>query len=99
MAALRRAAGSDHAGRRPADHGCPHRLADAPGSRLNLLLSDGEQIIATAWGHALSWLVRDDCTVVASEPYDDDPAWEPVPEHSLVTARAGEVTVTALEAP
>lgn len=73
--------------------------SDAPGSRLNLLLSDGEQIIATAWGHALSWLVRDDCTVVASEPYDDDPAWEPVPEHSLVTARAGEVTVTALEAP
>ncbi len=27
--------------------------AAAPGSRLNLLLSDGETIFATAWGHAL----------------------------------------------
>jgi len=76
--------------------------AAAPGSRLNLLLSDGEQIVATAWEHSLSYLAADDLeghnsVVVASEPYDDDPAWQSVPDHSLVTARPGNVTVTALE--
>lgn len=76
--------------------------AAAPGSRLNLLLSDGEQIVATAWEHSLSHLAVDDLeghnsVVVASEPYDDDPAWQSVPDHSLVTARPGKVTVTALE--
>ncbi|MGZ6790997.1 MAG: ergothioneine biosynthesis protein EgtC [Mycobacteriaceae bacterium] len=70
---------------------------DAPGSRLNLLLSDGQQLIATAWGHSLSYLVGPEHVVLASEPYDDDSAWQSVPEHSLVTARPGEVTVTALE--
>lgn len=71
--------------------------AEAPGSRLNVLASDGQQLLATAWGHSLSYLVGEDYVLVASEPYDDDPTWRSVPEHSLVTARAGEVTVTALE--
>ncbi|MDD7964668.1 ergothioneine biosynthesis protein EgtC [Actinomycetospora lemnae] len=78
-------------------------LAAAPGSRLNLLLGDGEQIVATAVDHALSYRVRPDGAVtVASEPLDDDAAWVPVPDGSLLVARAGAphvppaVTVTAL---
>lgn len=76
----------------------PRVAADAPGSRLNLLVSDGHQLVATAWEHSLSYLVGPEHVVLASEPYDDDPAWQSVPEHSLVTGRAGEVAVTALEA-
>lgn len=70
--------------------------AAAPGSRLNLLLSDGEQLVATSWYHSLHLRRGEDSVLVASEPHDDDPAWEPVPDHSLVTARAGTVTVTPL---
>ena len=71
--------------------------AAAPGSRLNLLVSDGTQLLATTWMHALSYLQGPDYVVIASEPYDDDPAWQPVPDHHLVTARPGNVTVTELE--
>lgn len=72
--------------------------AGAPESRLNLLLSDGVQVVATAWYHSLSVLVTEDAVLVASEPHDDDPAWRPVPDHSLVTARPGQVTITPLNA-
>jgi glutamine amidotransferase len=58
----------------------------APGSRLNLLLTDGETVIGTAWDHALSVLSRADDVVVASEPWDDDPRWQPVPDRHLVVA-------------
>jgi glutamine amidotransferase len=58
----------------------------APGSRLNLLLTDGHTILATAWDHALSVLSGPDFTVVASEPFDDDPAWRAVPDRNLLVA-------------
>jgi gamma-glutamyl hercynylcysteine S-oxide hydrolase len=73
-----------------------------PGARLNLLLTDGEQILATRWGNALSVLRAEDGVAVASEPYDDDPRWIDVPDHHLVEVRAGAggtgVTITDLEA-
>jgi len=59
-------------------------LDAAPGSRLNLLLTDGRQAYATTVTHALS--VRRDPTLIASEPLDDDPAWQSVPDGRLVTA-------------
>ncbi|MFL6164002.1 MAG: ergothioneine biosynthesis protein EgtC [Jatrophihabitantaceae bacterium] len=63
-------------------------LAAAPRSRLNLLLTDGQRAYATTVTHALS--VRREPTLIASEPLDDDPAWQPVPDGRLVTAdRAG----------
>lgn len=71
--------------------------AASPDSRLNLLLSDGTQVIATAWGHSLAVLSTEDSVLVASEPHDDDPAWQLIPDRSLVTARPGHVTVTPLE--
>ena len=68
-----------------------------PGARLNLLLTDGEQIIATRWKDTLSVLRTGDGVAVASEPFDDDPRWADVPEYHLVEVRAGEVAITELE--
>lgn len=69
-----------------------------PGARLNLLLTDGQRVLATRWGDSLSVLATDEGVVVASEPYDDDPRWADVPEHHLVKVAAGAVAVTELEA-
>jgi glutamine amidotransferase len=63
--------------------------AAAPGSRLNLLLTDGATIWATAWDHALSLRVDADHALVASEPLDDHPSWTEVPDRHLVEARPG----------
>ncbi len=56
-------------------------------ARLNLLLTDGERIAATACRNSL--FVFDDrqltgAVVVASEPYDDDAGWEAVKDGSVV---------------
>ena len=63
--------------------------AAAPGSRLNLLLTDGTAIWATAWSHALSVRISDDTALVASEPIDDCPEWKEVPDGHLLLARPG----------
>lgn len=63
----------------------------APDSRLNLLLTDGTVLIATAWTHSLSVLHNDDAVLVASEPTDNEPAWRPVPDRHAVIARRGSV--------
>ncbi|MGW7313817.1 ergothioneine biosynthesis protein EgtC [Streptomyces sp. NPDC054865] len=71
----------------------------APGSRLNLLLTDGTAIAATAWGDSL-WYLSDPpggSTVVASEPYDDDPRWCEVPDRTLLTATRTRVALTPLK--
>ncbi|MET9610456.1 ergothioneine biosynthesis protein EgtC [Streptomyces sp. NPDC006512] len=73
--------------------------AAAPGSRLNLLLTDGTTIAATAWGDSL-WYLADPPggrTVVASEPYDDDPRWCEVPDRTLLTATRTRVALTPLK--
>lgn len=54
--------------------------------RVNLLLTDGREIVATAWGNSLFALRAPDRCVVASEPLDDDPRWTRVPDRSLVDA-------------
>ncbi|MFD1662972.1 ergothioneine biosynthesis protein EgtC [Streptomyces caeni] len=83
----------------------------APGSRLNLLLTDGETITATTWGDTLWYLAwpgrlprgpgsaRPEGTgiVVASEPYDDDPRWREVPDLTLLAADRTEVLLTPLK--
>ena len=66
-------------------------------ARLNLLATDGEQILATTWGDTLAVLRTADGVLVASEPTDDDPRWAAVPDHSLVTVTATDVTITELE--
>lgn len=74
--------------------------AAAPGSRLNLLLTDGETITATAWGDTLWYLAEPGRrTVVASEPYDDDPHWQEVPDRTLLAANRTDVLLTPLKEP
>ncbi|MEU9776501.1 ergothioneine biosynthesis protein EgtC [Streptomyces sp. NPDC047968] len=74
--------------------------AAAPQSRLNLLLTDGESITATTWGDTL-WYLSDPAgaTVVASEPYDDDPRWQEVPDRTLLTATRSDVLLAELKEP
>jgi gamma-glutamyl hercynylcysteine S-oxide hydrolase len=63
------------------------RVDEHTTARLNLLLTDGERVAATAYRNSL--FVLDDrhltgAVVIASEPYDDDPSWETVPDGSVV---------------
>jgi gamma-glutamyl hercynylcysteine S-oxide hydrolase len=74
-------------------------LAVAPGSRLNLLLTDGATIWATAWDHALSVRVAPGVALVASEPTDSDPGWTGVADRTLVVARPGDRHLTPLGSP
>jgi glutamine amidotransferase len=67
-----------------------------PNARLNILAADGSRMLATTWGDTLSILRRDDGLVLASEPYDDQPGWEDVPDRHLVEVTADRVTMTAL---
>ncbi|MEU8760249.1 ergothioneine biosynthesis protein EgtC [Streptomyces sp. NPDC048659] len=69
----------------------------APGSRLDMLLTDGTAITAVTWGNSLSTLTGPDRVVVASEPYDDDPRWRPVPDRTVLTATRAGVALTPLE--
>ncbi|MFI5674417.1 ergothioneine biosynthesis protein EgtC [Streptomyces cellulosae] len=74
--------------------------AAAPAARLNLLLSNGETITATAWGDTLWYLSEPGRrTVVASEPYDDDPRWQEVPDRTLLAASRTDVLLTPLKDP
>nr|WP_222132020.1 ergothioneine biosynthesis protein EgtC [Pseudonocardia sp. C8] len=68
---------------------CERVERDAPGSRLNLLLTDGSTVWATAWWHALAVRTGGDHTTVASEPTHAFPDWIPVPDRHLVVARPG----------
>jgi glutamine amidotransferase len=70
--------------------------AAAPGSRLNLLLTDGTEIVGTSWTHSLWVAERGSSVVVASEPYDDDPSWREVPDRHLVVANRSTVDIVEI---
>jgi len=72
-------------------------VADAS---LNLLLTDGHQVVATRSGRSLFLRTGitignaygntiGDAAIVVSEPLDDDPAWQAVPDESLITVTVG----------
>lgn len=69
-----------------------------PHARLNILAGNGSRLLATTWGDTLSVLRRDDGIVLASEPYDDDPDWEDVPDCHLVQVDRDGLTMTPLNA-
>ncbi|MET9293932.1 ergothioneine biosynthesis protein EgtC [Streptomyces sp. NPDC003077] len=74
--------------------------AAAPGSRLNLLLTDGTTITATTWGDTLFYRHEPGRgTTVASEPYDDAPHWVEVPDRTLLAATPTDVLLTPLKEP
>jgi gamma-glutamyl hercynylcysteine S-oxide hydrolase len=70
--------------------------AAAPGSRLNLLVTDGSAIVASTVGHALSVRTGDASVLVSSEPLDDGPGWRPVPEDHLLVAGPSTLDLTPL---
>jgi glutamine amidotransferase len=78
-------------------------VAGMTGGRFNLLVSDGHTIAATR--HGCSLFVRPSSEdpdgtrrgqLVASEPFDDDPAWSEVPERALVTVTPDRLTIAPL---
>lgn len=70
--------------------------AAAPQSRLNLLLGDGEELWATAWGHTLYARVDQSHALVASEPIDGAPDWVQIPDRHLICARPGQLITTPI---
>jgi gamma-glutamyl hercynylcysteine S-oxide hydrolase len=68
-----------------------------PNAVLNLLLTDGQRIIATTWGDTLSYRVLVDGVVVASEPWDDDPGWVDIPDRHLLEVAGSAITLIDLE--
>lgn len=68
-------------------------------ARLNLVLTDGQSIAATACGDSLFVLsdvgLAEGGSLVASEPCDDEPGWQVVPDGSLVVATAHGLSVTS----
>ncbi|GAA4295133.1 ergothioneine biosynthesis protein EgtC [Mycobacterium paraffinicum] len=68
-----------------------------PDARLNILAANGSRLLATTWGDTLSILRRADGVVLASEPYDNDPGWEDVPDRHLVEVTATGVALTPLD--
>jgi glutamine amidotransferase len=84
-------------------------LAELTSGRYNLLLADGDTLVATRDGNSLFTLPpgpsADPATpegpplgrIIASEPFDGDPRWVEIPDRSLVvTDRLGELTITPL---
>jgi gamma-glutamyl hercynylcysteine S-oxide hydrolase len=72
--------------------------AVSPQARLNLLLTDGRVIAATAAGDTLCFRQLPGSVTVASEPSDDAPDWSPVPDGSVLRATSRQVTVRELPA-
>ncbi|MGZ6908657.1 MAG: hypothetical protein ACXVJ7_13390 [Acidimicrobiia bacterium] len=74
-----------------------HAIDPGPEVYVNLLLATRSEIVATTWQHSLYVRTAADGTTVASEPLDDDPGWERVPDAHLLTADATRVALTPLQ--
>ena len=68
-----------------------------PNARLNILAANGSSLLATTWGDTLSVLRRDNGVVLASEPYDDDPDWQEIPDRHLVTVTGTDVELIPMK--
>ena len=71
-----------------------------PTARLNLLLTDGQNVVATRYGDSLWYRTGPGSILVASEPDDEAPeAWRELPPDTLLLAgAAGVVRTTSLRA-
>jgi glutamine amidotransferase len=73
-------------------------IASLVPARLNLLLTDGCTIAATAWGDTLWHQVEAGRSVaVASEPYDDGSGWTEIPDRAVLLATRANVDITSLK--
>ncbi|HTM83916.1 MAG TPA: ergothioneine biosynthesis protein EgtC [Mycobacterium sp.] len=68
-----------------------------PRARLNILASNGSRMLATTWGDTLFMLRLPDGVVLASEPYDDEPGWQDIPDRHLVCVQDARVELTPLK--
>ncbi len=66
------------------------------GGYLTMIAMDGRRLDAVVAGDPLHLMATGAAVIAASEPYDDDAAWQAVPDASLVEATPGDVTCTAL---
>ena len=69
-------------------------------ARLNLVLTDGRRLAATAWGDTLFLLDGRDGgsgVAMASEPWDDDGRWVRVPDRSVVSLDGERLVVSPLQ--
>ncbi len=69
-------------------------------ARLNLLVTNGSQIVATTWGETLSYRVsvagEDVGVEVASEPSDDGDGWIDLDDRRLLVADTRNVIISSL---
>ncbi|WP_086819083.1 ergothioneine biosynthesis protein EgtC [Allokutzneria sp. NRRL B-24872] len=70
--------------------------AAAPGSRLNLMLTNGRQLAATTWDHALSVRQTAGGVLVSSEPIDDESDWKALSDKQLITISESTVDIESL---
>jgi glutamine amidotransferase len=68
-----------------------------PNARLNILAANGSQLRATTWGDTLSVLRQADGVVLASEPYDDNPDWQEIPDRHFVVVDGTAVDLIPLK--
>ncbi|REE98887.1 ergothioneine biosynthesis protein EgtC [Thermomonospora umbrina] len=71
-------------------------VAGLAAGRYNLLAADGTALAATTWGDSLFVRTSPGTVWISSEPLDDDPTWEKVPDRSLVAADLDGIRVTPL---
>ena len=71
-------------------------IREVTSGRMNLMLTDGYSLAATAWGNSLYILDGEDRLIAASEPFDEDDRWHRVPDASLVFGSPGDVVVKPL---
>ncbi len=69
-------------------------------ARLNLLVTNGSQIVATTWGETLSYRIsaasEDVGVEVASEPSDDGDGWIDLDDRRLLVADTRNVVISSL---
>ena len=68
-----------------------------PNARLNILAANSSRLIATTWGDTLYALRCHDGVVLASEPYDDNPDWQEIPDRHLVSVLGRDIELVPLK--
>jgi glutamine amidotransferase len=63
------------------------------GACLNMLATDGAQVVATAWGETLCYRKETDGVLVASEPHNEEDGWICVGDKTVVIADTWDIQV------
>lgn len=70
------------------------------GGRFNMVISDGKNLSATAWGDSLYLLEEAGPSkqgrVLASEPYDNNPSWRQIQDRTLVELNHQSVEIASI---